>query len=611
MTKEELIKNLGTVARTGTSNFVEALASGADLNLIGQFGVGFYSNFLVADQIVVTSKSNHDDQHIWVSRASSYFNVFPDPRGNTLGRGTRITIKLKNDATNFLDEQALKKILKKYSEFVDYPMYLKVKKEVSREVPMTDDELEARAEGDDKTTKVIKESIWDWEYLNPNKPIWLRDEVKDEEYYSFYKALSKDTNDPLSYIHFTAEGEVEFKALLFIPSRSAYDVLSNHYNHKTGLKLYVRRVLISDEFEDLLPRYMNFVKGVVDSDDLPLNVARQDLQQKKILKLINKKLVRKILQELIDMANVEEDDEEEGEYVDTYKQFYEQFGKNIKLGIMEDTGNKSKLSRLLRFYSTHNSSDLTSLDDYIERMKDGQDDIYYIAGEDRKQLENSPLIQKLVRQGYEVLLLDDPIDEYCIDSLTEYEQHKLQNVARDDWKLPEDDELEKAKEKGLKKMYAILTDWLKGLLPGRVAKVELTRKLYEEPSIVTTNEQGYSANMERITKAQTLASSHKTKDHQNARKTWEINPAHPLIKKLDSYANHYPSDKEPRDIAMTMFDVALLQSGFVISKPVEFYNRAMNLILEDMGIKDPSAIEEPHVEVDFEGEDVERLDHDL
>jgi heat shock protein 90kDa beta len=602
MTKDDLIKHLGTIAKSGTTQFVEALASGADLNLIGQFGVGFYSNFLAAEQIIVTSKHNDDDQHIWISKASNTFSVLKDPRGNTLGRGTRITIKLKQDATEFLDEENLRKIVKKYSEFVQYPIYLKVKKEISREIEIP---LEERDEDDEKTTKMVKETVWDWERVNENKPIWLREEVEDEEYFSFYKTLSKDPRDPMSYIHFTAEGEVEFKALLYIPSTDAADLFKNIYASSAPVKLYVKRVLITEEFHDLIPRYLSFIRGVVDSDDLPLNVARENLQHTKILKLINKKITRKILQELQDIADEEV---EEGETENEYTRFYKEFGKHIKLGITEDTANKGKLCKLLRFYSTNDIDKLTSLDEYISRMKDGQDDIYFIAGDDRVKLSQSPLIKKLKNQGYEVLLLDDPIDEYTVNTINEYERMHLQNVGSNDWVIPEEDEeFARKKEKALKLHYDPLIEWFKGITAGKVQEVTISRKLHEEPSIITTNgDDGQSANMERIAKAQAFGK--KDSSSSPSRKTWEINPGHPIIKKLQTFAATMPTKGFEREVGDTMYDLALIQSGFSLPDSTRFYHRIQKFIAKDLGVDPGEGVSEPYVDVDWQEPEEEKYE---
>mmetsp|Transcript_9266 Transcript_9266/g.17719 ORF Transcript_9266/g.17719 Transcript_9266/m.17719 type:complete len:707 (+) Transcript_9266:1322-3442(+) len=593
MTKDDLIKHLGTVAKSGTTGFVEALAAGGDINLIGQFGVGFYSNFLVSDKIIVTSKNNDDSQHVWVSQAGHTFKVFEDPRGDTLGRGTRLTLMLKSDSHDFADPAKLKKIVQKYSEFVNYPIYMKVKRDVTREVPWTEEELAGLSPEEAEKPNKITETVWEWELINENKPIWLREEVEDEEYNSFYKSISKDTRDPMTHLHFNTEGEVEFTALLYIPAQAPYDLFQNYYgSSKAPLKLYVRRVLITEEFEDILPRYLSFIRGVVDSNDMPLNVARESLQQKKILKLINKKIVRKVLQELIDMAD--EDPEE-------YEKFYEQFGKNVKLGLMDDPTNKGKISRLVRFYSTASLDKLTSLDDYIERMKEIQEDIYFIAGDNRHRLAESPLIQKLVKLGYEVLLLDDPIDEYSINSLPEYEKHKIQNVAQDDWKLPEDDDLVQRKERKLKEMYKTAIEWMKGVIePGLVHSIVVSTKLTDEPSVITTGDHGYSANMERLNKAQAFGSAARSGDHNRARRTWELNPSHPMVKKLKGYGELIPNDEDARESVKTMLDLAMLNSGFIVANPTDMYRRIQTLVSNDLDVSLTEPVVLPDVIVDVQ-----------
>ena len=603
MTKQDLITHLGTIAKSGTTQFVEALASGSDINLIGQFGVGFYSNFLVAEQITVTSKHNDDDQHIWISRASNTFKVLKDPQGNTLGRGTRISIRLKQDSTEFLDEEVLRKNVKKYSEFVQYPIYLKVKKDVSREVQIPEDEIEE----DGKTTRLVKETVWDWERVNESKPIWLRDEVEDDEYFDFYKTLTKDPRDPMSYIHFNTEGEVEFKALLYIPSSDASDMFKNLYASSAPVKLYVKRVLITEEFHDLIPRYLSFIKGVVDSDDLPLNVARENLQHTKILKLINKKITRKILQELQDIADEEPEEGEANEYL----KFYEEFGKHIKLGIIEDTANKAKLCKLVRFYSSYDVDSLTSLDEYISRMKDGQDDIYFIAGDDRHKLDQSPLIKKLKSRGYEVLLLDDPIDEYTANTINEYERMHMQNVGANDWVIPEEDEeYARKKEKALKKHFESAIEWFKGILGNKVHEVVISRKLHEEPSVVTTGgEDSQSANMERISKAQAFGRGENPMNPPG-RRTWEINPAHPMMKRLLRYSYDKPTEGMEKDVAFTMYDLALIQSGFLLPDKNDFYHRVQKFVARDLDVDLEEDFSEPYVDVgiDEEEETYESLD---
>ena len=403
MTKAELIKNLGTVAKSGTTAFLEAMGKGDTLNLIGQFGVGFYSAFLVANKVVVTSKSNDDEQHVWTSTADAKFFVTKDPRGDTLGRGTRVTLHLKDDAVEYVEQDKIKNLVKKYSEFIQYPIKLFISKEVRKqvedeeeeatktteedtEIETPEDDAEIKDEGEDqdtttqeKKTKTVTEQVWEWETINEIKAIWLRnkDDITEEEYFGFYKTISRDHENPLAYSHFSAEGEIEFKSILFIPSSAPYDLFENYYGRSAALKLYVRRVLITEEFEELMPRYLNFIKGVVDSDDLPLNVSREQLQQLKMIKVMSKKLVRKALEMIKNLA--EEDDEEEEEDEDNeeeeedldqeeedtkeegdeaaedkedtedkYSKFWKSFGKNIKLGVIEDASNRSKLAKLLR-----------------------------------------------------------------------------------------------------------------------------------------------------------------------------------------------------------------------------------------------------------------------
>ena len=428
MTKAELIKNLGTVAKSGTTAFLEAMGQGENMSLIGQFGVGFYSAFLVANKVVVTSKSNDDEQHIWTSTADSKFFLTKDPRGDTLGRGTRVTLHLKDDAVEFVEQDKIKNLVKKYSEFINYPIHLYVSKEVREQVPegthdpnqdafkvinydedgnpieedevefvpdtdeTTDEDLEISEDGEveageeeeeEVKMKTITKQVWEWDLINEIKAIWLREknDITDEEYNGFYKTISKDPEDPLAYTHFSAEGEIEFKSILYVPASAPYDLFENYYGRSAALKLYVRRVLITEEFEDLMPKYLNFIKGVVDSDDLPLNVSREQLQQMKMIKVMSKKLVRKAIEMIRVMAeeDLEDDDEEddddyteveegteddesdvaadedaddedgeEEEGEDKYEIFWKNFGKNLKLGVIEDSSNRLKLAKLLR-----------------------------------------------------------------------------------------------------------------------------------------------------------------------------------------------------------------------------------------------------------------------
>lgn len=495
MTKAELVKNLGTVAKSGTTAFLEAMGTGdTGMSMIGQFGVGFYSAFLVANKVVVTSKHNDDEQYVWTSTADSKFFVTKDPRGDTLKRGTRVTLHLKDDAVEYIEEERIKNLVKKYSEFINYPISLYVSHQVEEQVPAdsdaeaegkgqvhveqgdveitTEDEKEATEDQEPKFKTVTKQ-VWDWQLINEIKAIWLRpkSEITEREYNDFYKVITKDTEDPLAYSHFSAEGEIEFKAILYVPRTAPYDLFEDYHGVSSKLKLYVRRVLITEEFTDLMPKYLNFVTGVVDSDDLPLNVSREQLQQMKMIKVLSKKLVRKtidMIQELADDQYEYVDDEGEEEIDnseevvdeaakedsttedkkdddDKYEKFWSNFGKNIKLGVIEDSSNRMKLAKLLRFYSTENPEELTNLDEYISRMKDDQDTILYLPGDSKSAILKSPILKKYQKNGYEVLLMPDPIDEFTLQHLSEYEKRKVQSIAKEDVKVFDKDESQKQK----------------------------------------------------------------------------------------------------------------------------------------------------------------------
>uniref|UniRef100_A0A3P9KW99 Heat shock protein 90, beta (grp94), member 1 n=1 Tax=Oryzias latipes TaxID=8090 RepID=A0A3P9KW99_ORYLA len=479
MTKEELIKNLGTIAKSGTSEFLNKMSEmqsegQSTSELIGQFGVGFYSAFLVADKVIVSSKHNNDTQHIWESD-SNQFSVIEDPRGDTLGRGTTITLVLKEEASDFLELETIKNLVRKYSQFINFPIYVWASKTETVEEPIeedaeteepekdaSEDEVEVEEEeGEDKDkpkTKKVEKTVWDWELMNDIKPIWQRPskEVEEDEYKAFYKTFSKDSEDPLTHIHFTAEGEVTFKSILFVPSAAPRGLFDEYGSKKNDfVKLFVRRVFITDDFNDMMPKYLNFVKGVVDSDDLPLNVSRETLkillQQTLFLNLevIRKKLVRKTLDMIKKIA--------EEQY---NEKFWKEFGTNIKLGVIEDHSNRTRLAKLLRFQTSNSETGLASLEQYVERMKEKQDKIYFMAGTSRKEAESSPFVEKLLKKGYEVIYLTEPVDEYCIQALPEFDGKRFQNVAKEGVKF---EESEKAKEKreALEKEFEPLMTWLK------------------------------------------------------------------------------------------------------------------------------------------------------
>merc|ERR1712166_1611087 len=574
MTKADLINNLGVVAKSGSTNFLEAMADGADTNLIGQFGVGFYSAFLVADKVTVTSKCNEDPvQHVWESSADASFTVVDDPRGNTLGRGSRVTLHLKEDAHDYLSEDKLKESAKKYSQFIQFPIYVKVKKEVDADaeedddddkddeeekkddVETKDDDEKEEEEEEKKAPK--KKTVFEWEQVNTQKAIWLRakEDVTEEEYDEFYKSISKDYLDPLAYSHFNAEGEIEFKSILFLPKKAPFDMMDNYHTKKSEVKLFVRRVLVADKFDELLPRYLNFVRGVVDSDDLPLNVSREQLQQNKIMKVISKKLVRKILELMKKIAKEEdsdeEDEDEEKEDGDeeekekkeekadkkdeesSWTKFYKEFAKNLKMGCYEDDSNRSKLSKLLRFQTSKSEGKDISLDKYLDRMAESQESIYYMSGESMETMK-APSLQVFKKKDLEVLMLSDHLDEPCIQKLADYEGKKFVSIQKADVKLDETEE-EKKRFSKLKDMYKPLTDWWKDKLSDftekgelkdagvKIEAVSISKRLTNSPVVVVTSQFGYSAQQEKIMKAQAFQNKDQI-SMMSGRKTLEINP---------------------------------------------------------------------------------------
>ena len=452
MTKADMINNLGTIAKSGTKAFMEALAAGADISMIGQFGVGFYSAYLVADRVVVTSKHNDDEQYVWESSAGGSFTI-KSGHDDELMRGTKIVLHMKEDMTEFIEEKKVKEIVKKHSQFIGYPIKMLVQKEREKEVSDDEAEIEEIKEGEEpkiedvgedadaekgeKKKKTIKEKYSEDEELNKTKPIWTRspDDISNEEYGEFYKSLTNDWEEHLAVKHFSVEGQLEFRALLFIPKRAPFDLFENKKS-RNNIKLYVRRVFIMDNCEEIIPDYLNFVKGVVDSEDLPLNISREMLQQNKILKVIRKNIVKKIL-DLI---------EEICEDKDNFKKFYDQFGKNLKLGIHEDSTNRKKLAGYLRYFTSASGDDLCSLTDYVSRMKENQKDIYYITGESKEVVAASAFVERLKKRGLEVIYMTEPIDEYVVQQLKEFDGKNLVSVTKEGLELPEDEEEKKKTE---------------------------------------------------------------------------------------------------------------------------------------------------------------------
>lgn len=608
MTHQDLINNLGTIAKSGTADFLAKMqdpskSEGLDMNdMIGQFGVGFYSAFLVADRVVVTTKHNDDKQYIWESDANS-FSITEDPRGGTLKRGSVISLYLKEEAQDFLEEDTVRELIRKYSQFINFPIRMWSSKTVEEEVPVeeeakpekSEDDVEdedakvEEAEDEKPKTKKVSKTTWDWTLINDSKPIWTRKpaEVTEDEYTSFYKSLTKDSSEPLTQTHFIAEGEVTFKSLLYVPKVQPSESFNRYGTKSDNIKLYVRRVFITDEFNDMMPNYLSFIRGVVDSDDLPLNVSRETLQQHKLIKVIKKKLVRKVLDMLKKIDK------------EAYEKFWKEFSTNIKLGVMEDPSNRSRLAKLLRF-QTSNGKGVTSLAEYKERMKAKQEHIYYIAGANRAEVEKSPFVERLLSKGYEVLYLVEAVDEYCISALPEFDGKKFQNVAKEGFQLNESEKSKKNFE-SLKSTFEPLVKWLNDVaLKDQISKAQVSERLSNSPCALVAGVFGWTGNMERLA----MSNAHQKSDdpqrtyYLNQKKTLEINPRHPLMRELLRRVEADEADDTAKDMAVMMFRTATLRSGYMLQETSQFADSIEQMMRQTLGVS-----QDEQVEFDEEEED--------
>ncbi|XP_020234319.1 heat shock protein 90-6, mitochondrial [Cajanus cajan] len=584
MTRQELVDCLGTIAQSGTAKFLKALKdskdAGGDNNLIGQFGVGFYSAFLVSDRVVVSTKSpKSDKQYVWEgeANASSYTITEETDPEKLIPRGTRLTLHLKRDDKGFAHPERIEKLVKNYSQFVSFPIYTWQEKGYTKEVEVDEDPAEAKKDDQDektekkKKTKTVVERYWDWELINETQPIWLRNpkEVTKEEYNEFYKKTFNEYLEPLASSHFTTEGEVEFRSILYVPA-FAPSGKDDIINPKTkNIRLYVKRVFISDDFDgELFPRYLSFVKGVVDSNDLPLNVSREILQESRIVRIMRKRLVRKAFDMILGISMSENRED--------YDKFWENFGKHLKLGCIEDRENHKRIAPLLRFVSSQSDEDLISLDEYVENMKPDQKDIYYIAADSVTSAKNTPFLERLAEKDIEVLFLVDPIDEVAVQNLKSYKEKNFVDISKEDLDLGDKNE---EREKEMKQEFGQTCDWIKKRLGDKVASVQISNRLSSSPCVLASGKFGWSANMERLMKAQSMGDA-SSLEFMRSRRVFEINPDHSIIRNLDAAFKTNPDDEDALRAIDLLYDAALVSSGFTPDNPAQLGGK----IYEMMGM---------------------------
>jgi len=603
MSKDELINNLGTIAKSGTKQFIESLTDSSkndNCKLIGQFGVGFYSVFLVANRVDVVTKSHNDNEYLWSSNEEGYTITDIEKEAQTLKRGTKIVLYLRDEELEFLDEQRIKGIVSKHSQFVDHKISLLCEKTEEKEVEISDDDdddddddinetdevvIEEVKEETTKKTKTITETRQEWDVLNEQKPIWIKNksDITDDEYNQFYKTISNDWDVPSAKLHFSVEGNTVFKSILFLPNNNQMNMYSSN-KAVSKIKLYVRRVFILDKCEQLMPEYLHFVAGIVDSDDLSLNISREILQKNNTIKKIRKTLVKKAIKMMEELAKDEE----------SYNKFYKEFHKNIKWGINDDEPNREKLSKLVRYYTTTSGESQTSLTQYVENMKEDQKHIYYISGESTEMIKKSPFLETLNKKGYAVLLLTDAIDEYVVQLLKEFNGKKLIDVSKGnlDIDLTED---EKKNKEELDNDYDEMCKNIKDILGNKIEKVILSQKIVDSPCCISTSEYGWSANMARIMKAQALRDS-SMNNVMTSKKIFELNPSHKTIKLLKSRYDEINDDdnnkKAFENIVTLLYQTSQLVSGFSLTEPEDYSRKVYNLINLGLGEGDDEEDEE-------------------
>jgi len=602
MTRDELINNLGRIAQSGTKNFMEALGKGTDdVNLIGQFGVGFYSAYLVADRVTVTTRSMQpgSPQLRWESKAGQEFTIAEDESDSIDGSGTRIVLHMKDDSLQYLESSKIDELLHRYSEFIEFP--ISFWKETTEYKKVPDEEANKDLEdGEEPKMKTVPETTEGYEMMNNQKPIWLRTpkEVTDEEYDAFYKSAFRASYDePMEHTHFILEGQVECKSILYIPGTLPFELSKDMFDENArNVRLYVKRVFINDQFEDILPRWLKFVKGVVDSDDLPLNVSREILQKSKVLNIINKRLVRKSLDMIRDIA----EDEDESRYI----MFWNNFGKYLKVGVIEDDRSRKEIVPLLRFFSSTSGEEYTSIDNYIGNMKDAQKAIYYVTGDGKAKTAMSPVIEKLTSRGFEVLYMTEPLDEICIESVRNYKDFDLVDASKEGLKLDDKDEDIAKEEEKLNEEYASVREYLEATLAGKVQKVTVSSLLTDSPAALLQGAYGMSPTMQNYMEAQNVAAGGGGGMPGLNQAILEINPNHNIVKDLDRMVKADRDSEETKNFAVLMYDIAGMSSGYKVEDIKDFTERVMALMsskarddIQDAVVEDEDDIREVEAEI--------------
>eukprot|EP01036_Dinobryon_divergens_P024372 gene24370-32817_t len=573
MNKEDLIQNLGRIAESGTKRFMENMGKNKDaVSLIGQFGVGFYSGFLVANKMEVITKGSKGEQLRWVALADSLdqYTIEPDYSEPLASTGTRIILHLKDESDQYLDDVALRALIEKYSEFIPFPIELQRNVSKPESVPDTAAPLEA-----DGTIpmKTVMKKVLEWQVVNTKKPLWLRSpkECAAADYEEFYKQTFKAYDTPLAHSHFTVEGNVDFKALLYLPSEVPYELTRDMFaSSARSMRLYVKRVFINDKFEDLIPRWLLFLRGVVDSDDLPLNVGREILQQSRSLRIIKQRLVKKSIEMMSDLAS---------RNVTEYNTFWKNFGKYLKVGIIEDEKAREDLVPLCRYFSSASSEgNLTSLPEYVKRMPEDQKFIYYVVGETRAQAAMSPALEKLKQKGYEVLYVSEPIDEMTLQNIEKFSDKPITDAGKESMEdLDEDEKNEKEKQNSDLEGFRT---WLKGVLGEKITRVEASTRLVDSPATLVQSEYGVSPSMQKYLRAQAVVDSDEKGQFANIfnQAVLEINPNHPIIKSLKLLSEESGDSAEAKETAELIFNTAALAAGYVLDNSAEYSQMVVKMM---------------------------------